>query len=128
MNRVRLVAEHEAAHAIAAAALGVHVDGITIDARGNGATLHHGAPDTHTAAVITAAGDVWNRHLGTVPYEDLACDDLARFEREHGLSRLWSANHEAQQILRQHRRLVLDLASRLVTARSIRFPAAPHLI
>lgn len=125
MSLLRLVAEHEAAHVVVAAYSGVTVRAVSINPRGQGRTIHDGAESNAHAAVITAAGDVFNRHLGTIPYQDLACLDLETFEREHGLNRLWLANQMAKKILTEHRQLVLDLANRLVVERTIRFDDIP---
>ena len=118
---LRLAAEHEAAHVVVAACSGATVHRVWVTTRGEGRTIHSGAETAAHNAVITAAGDVWNRRLGTVPYRDLACIDLKTFEREHGLSRLWLAGKMAQKILIEHRQLVLDLADRLAKERIVVF-------
>ncbi|MEV8307856.1 hypothetical protein AB0P36_10955 [Streptomyces flavidovirens] len=122
---LRLVAEHEAAHAVVAATCGAHVHQVWVNARGEGRTIHSGTGSDRDAAAITAAGDVWNRHLGTVPYRDLACLDLKTFEREHGLRKLWHANQVARRILAAERQLVLDLADRLINEGAIVFQDQP---
>ncbi|MDX3581996.1 hypothetical protein [Streptomyces europaeiscabiei] len=125
MSLLRLVAEHEAAHVVVAAALGVTVRRAVINTLGQGRTLHDGTDSTADAAAITAAGDVWNQRLGVVPYQDLACLDLQTFEREHGLGKLWQANRTAHRILSEERSLVLALAERLVGERDITFDGTP---
>lgn len=120
-DRLRAVCEHEAAHAVTAAAVGVRVVEVCVQSRARGWTLHEGASHRAAAGVITAAGDVWQRRLSALPYSDLSCDDLATFEREHGLSALWQAEHSALHILTEHRRAVEALAIRLARERHVRF-------
>lgn len=115
----RLFAEHEAAHAITARHFGLTVTTIHIGSR-DGYTRYHGHSEAWQEATVTAAGDLWNWEFGSVPYQDYGCGDLADFEREHGLDRLWDANRAARSILTQRRRAVLALADRLVAERTIR--------
>ncbi|EMD29630.1 M50 family metallopeptidase [Amycolatopsis azurea] len=122
-DRIRACAEHEAGHAVVARALGYHVHTIHVGQDGSGYTAwdYSRAPHDHRAA-ITAAGDVAARTLGTTPYLDLACDDLARFEADHGLEALWSANRLAERLLTLHKTAVFRLASRLTEHRTLTFP------
>ncbi|MGW2292287.1 hypothetical protein [Streptomyces phaeochromogenes] len=119
---LRAVCEHEAAHAVVAAHHGVRVLEVRASAQGQGFTAHEGATDPRVSAAITAAGDAWQRHLSGLPYEDLACVDLAVFEREHGLAALWGAQHEARAILTRRRAAVEALADRLARDHVVRFP------
>lgn len=121
-NLLRACAEHEAAHAVVAAHFGAPVHEVTATARGDGSTIYDaGRVNRLQQAAITAGADLWNRELGTVPYQDLGCLDLATFEREHGLGPLWQAERVARQILTARRAAVLALADRLVVERTIRF-------
>lgn len=118
---LRAVAEHEAGHAVVAAHLGYRVTEIRI-ASGSGSTVWNAAASpSEDQAAVTAAGDLWCRELSTHPYVDLACDDLAAFERSHGLGRLWHAQRTARQILTARRDAVSALAERLMQERSITF-------
>lgn len=120
MTALRVLAEHEAAHAVVARHLGMSV--FTIRVRGDrGVTEWAGAAQPWQEAAITAAGDLFNREQGTVPYQDYACSDLKRFEREHGLDQLWDAQRAARSILLMRRRAVLTLADRIMRERFITF-------
>lgn len=116
----RLLAEHEAAHAVVARHYGMTVHNIRIG-RVSGYTEWSGPSVGWQEAAITAAGDLFNREQGSVPYRDYGCGDLKRFEREHGLSQLWDANRAARSILIQRRRAVLTLADRIMRERYITF-------
>lgn len=118
---LRHLAEHEAAHAVVAAHYGIRVHEIRVQSR-SGYTLHEGGTAPQEAA-ITAAGDTWQRSLSGLPYTDLACSDLATFERAHGLDQLWHAQRAARQILTARRDAVQRLAARLSRDRTIRFVA-----
>jgi hypothetical protein len=109
----RLLAEHEAAHAVVAAHYGQQVDTIRVG-RADGETRYQCTATPREQAAITAAGDLFNREFGTVSYQDFGCRDLADMEREHGLGGLWRANRDAREILASQRQLVLDLADRLM--------------
>ncbi|RSS50058.1 hypothetical protein [Streptomyces sp. WAC01280] len=109
----RLLAEHEAAHAVVAAHYGQTVDSIRVGQQ-QGETRYSGTATPREHAAISAAGDLFNRELGTVRYEDFGCGDLADIEREHGLHALWRANRDARAVLVGQRQLVLDLADRLM--------------
>jgi hypothetical protein len=75
-------------------------------------------------AVITAAGDLWNREFGTVLYLDLSCVDLAGLVRQVGTQGVWQARRDARAVLATRRREVLRLADRLATAGTMTFGAA----
>jgi len=118
------MAEHEAAHAVVARYFGHPIlrvrigadDGVTVwDAE-----LASGAE----RAAVTAAGDLFNRELGTVEYQDLACDDLARLVRQVGVGGVWHARRLARSVLTARRRAVLALADRLEIERCITFDSA----
>jgi hypothetical protein len=115
---LRLVAEHEAAHAVVAAHFGSRLHRIVVRDT-DGYTLHSGPTEPTWQAAITAAGDAYNRKLSSVPYVDLGCDDLARFERVHGLGRLWHAERLALDVLTTRRAAVTALADRLERERVI---------
>lgn len=117
----RHVAEHEAAHAIVAAHFGLVVTRVVVRAPGDGYTEYEQTADPARRAAITAAGDVYGQRLGSVPYVDLACDDLAKFERFHGLTRLWQAQRIALDILTRKRAAVVALADRLERERTVSF-------
>lgn len=116
----RLLAEHEAAHAVVAAHYGQAVQWIRVG-RDDGMTHYRGTSTPRERAAITAAGDLWNREYGTVPYVDYGCGDLADFQREHGLRALWQANRDARAALNEHLHLVTDLADTLMRQRILRF-------
>jgi len=122
---LRACAEHEAAHAIVALHARIPVYEIRLYANGTGYTKHAGSTIPSVQAAITAAGDLWQREYGTVPYTDLSCADLPAFEREHGLGALWTAQRDARRILIQRRRAVLALADRLMDERTIHLATRP---
>jgi hypothetical protein len=117
----RHVAEHEAAHAVVAAHFGLVVTRVVARAPGDGYTEYEQSADPAQRAAVTAAGDVYGKRLGSVPYVDLACDDLAKFERVHGLPRLWQAQRIAFDILTRRRAAVVALADRIERERAITF-------
>jgi hypothetical protein len=121
VSGLRQVAEHEAAHAVVAAHFGSRVREVVIQSADRGYTLHGLVTDPEQAAAITVAGDVYNRQLGSVPYRDLACADLAAFERTHGLGKLWAAERAALEVLTFRRAAVIALADRLVREGAITF-------
>ncbi|WP_405436674.1 hypothetical protein OG373_06755 [Streptomyces avidinii] len=116
----RVLAEHEAAHAVVARHFGLTVTEVVIGAR-SGRTLYRGLAEPWQEAAVIAAGDLFNREQGTVPYLDYGCSDLRDLEREHGLDRLWDANRAARSILTQRRRAILLLADRIQRERHIQF-------
>lgn len=120
MTVLRLLAEHEAAHAVVARHFGFTVFSVRVHGD-RGYTEWTGAAQPWQSAAITAAGDLFNREQGTVPYRDYACSDLQTFEREHGLDKLWDANRAARSILIQRRRAILTLADRIMRERFITF-------
>lgn len=120
-SRWRNVAEHEAAHAVVAAHFGHSVHEIVVQTPSDGHTVYELAADPDQRAAITAAGDVYGKRLGSVPYVDLGCSDLARFERAHGLGRLWRAERTALDILTAHRAAVTTLADRIERERRVIF-------
>jgi hypothetical protein len=109
----RLCAEHEAAHAIVAAALGVHVVDVEVrDDDGSGEATHVRTSPQNNAA-IAAAGQVWIEHIRyrEYPAGDPGCGSDRRAiaasvdgfgEREAILT--------ARQILRDHADAVMGLA------------------
>lgn len=119
----RATAEHEAAHATVATALGLTVLEVRAGT-GTGHTLYMERPhDVRTAAAIWA-GDVWSKEFGSVPYEIIergACADLARLEREYAPDSFWRAHRLAREVLTKQRRAVLALADRLTAERVITF-------
>lgn len=126
MSRMRCLAEHEAAHAVVARHFGFTIVDIRLG-RVSGYTRWQGNAAAWQQAAITAAGDLFNREQGTVPYADLACSDLQVFEREHGLHRLWDANRAARSILIQRRRAVLTLADQLMRQPYMQFDTRGQL-
>lgn len=115
---LRVLAEHEAAHAVVARHFGMTVTEIHVGPT-RGRTCWYGDAAQWQEAAITAAGDLFNREQGSVPYQDFGCSDLRAFERDHGLDQLWQAQRAARSILIQRRRAVLALADRLMRERTI---------
>ncbi|MFI8425111.1 hypothetical protein [Streptomyces sp. NPDC085479] len=113
-DMLRAVAEHEAAHVIVAQHYGCTINHVAINPNGHGHTSHTRAVNDFLNGVIIAAGDVWQRTYGTVPYVDLAREDLADFEAERGLRHYQRAAQAAQRILQQHRLSVRALADQLI--------------
>ncbi|MEU1556937.1 hypothetical protein ABZ517_30150 [Streptomyces scabiei] len=122
----RNIAEHEAAHAVVAAHFGMRVTRVVASGPGNGYTQYEQTGDADQCAAVRAAGDTWGRKLGSVPYIDLACADLARFERDHGLARLWQAERAALDILTARRDAVAALADRIERERTVTFAYTPE--
>ncbi|MGW6785385.1 hypothetical protein [Streptomyces sp. NPDC054987] len=116
----RVLAEHEAAHAVVARHFGLDVYDIVIGDR-SGRTLYQVPAEPWLDAAVIAAGDLFNRELGTVPYLDYGCSDLRTLEREHGLAQLWDANRAARGVLTQRRQAVLRLADRVQREQHIIF-------
>jgi hypothetical protein len=119
-DRVRVACQHEAAHAVTAWALGVPVVRLAVYPDGSGETIRHRTTPA-AAAAISAAGDTWDREMGTEPYVDSACRDLARQVQLVGVSGIWAARRTCRQILAAHRREVLDLAGQLHRERELTF-------
>ncbi|MCX5586037.1 hypothetical protein [Streptomyces erythrochromogenes] len=120
----RVLAEHEAAHAVVARHFGFDVVSIVIGEQRGFTEWRNVGAELWQQAAITAAGDLFNRECGSVPYINYGCGDLKRFEEEHGLARLWDANRAARSILTQRRRAILTLADRIQRERYIRFDQA----
>ncbi|MFG2330175.1 hypothetical protein ACGFMM_11175 [Streptomyces sp. NPDC048604] len=119
--RSRILAEHEAAHAVVARHFGLPVVEIVLG-RSSGHTLvDFGPAELWQRAVVTAAGDLFNKEQGTVPYEDYGCGDLRDFERDHGLSQLWDAQRAARSVLKQRREAVVRLADQLMRTPLLRY-------
>ncbi|MEU8312915.1 hypothetical protein [Micromonospora sp. NPDC049033] len=109
---LRLVAEHEAAHAVVAAYYGVHVEQVEATA-GRGRTRCGPAASPRHDAAIDAAGDVWDREFTTQPYRDAACSDLLRLERGVGAAGVWQARRDARKALTIHQTAVRRMADQL---------------
>ncbi len=122
------LALHEAAHAVVARHFGLQVVEIRIGER-EGATLYSDNGTALQQATVTAAGEVGQK-LVPGEYRDLACADLAVFEREHGLSLLWQAQRDARSILTARRMAFMALAQRLDREQLIRFDEveAPSIV
>ncbi|SDN81409.1 hypothetical protein [Streptomyces wuyuanensis] len=116
---LRSTAEHEAAHAVVARHYRVPVHEVWVDPRTLAGRTECAKTSLQQTAVILAAGDLWCRELSALPYEDRACSDLRRFERDHGFQQLWHVEREARRILTQHREAVLGFAARLVREQHI---------
>lgn len=108
---LRLIAEHEAAHAVVAAHYGVKVFEVWATAA-RGKTVHGDCPQ-HEDVAIAAAGDLWNREFGAVPYRDGSCGDLAYLERTVSAAGVWQARRDARAVLTRRRSSVLALAARI---------------
>jgi hypothetical protein len=116
-------AEHEAAHATVATALGLTVLEVRAGV-GRGHTLYLERPNEVRTAAAIWAGDLWCKEFGSVPYEVIergACADLARLERDFDPDRFWRGHRLAREILSQHRRAVVALAGRLVAEGDVTF-------
>ncbi|MFD8640780.1 hypothetical protein ACFV14_10770 [Streptomyces zaomyceticus] len=124
----RLLAEHEAAHAVVARHFGLPVQEIVIG-RVSGRTLvdiAHAEPWQHAA--VLAAGDLFNREQGTVDYQDFGCSDLRVLDQEYGLASLFGANRAARSILVQRRRAILTLADQLMHTPLLRYDTRGQLV
>ena len=111
----RLAAEHEAAHAVVASALGVPVVEVSIDERGGGETIFEAASAMDSATIAVAA-EIWVDELRwrTYPGGDRGCSgdrrQLARHVDDFGARQ---ACTRARAILRDNADAVLALADRL---------------
>lgn len=117
---LRVAAQHESGHAVAARVLGIRVLEVHVTPHGRGRTLTAEGATPAQRAIVLVAGDVQARSLGLAPYEG-ACSDLRAFEDEHGLSLLWRAEQAAAQLLAQHQHAVQALADRLTVERRLTF-------
>lgn len=107
-------AEHEAAHAIAAQALGVHVRQVTIAEDGSGAT-EYAETTREYAAVIAAAANVWVGEFRAMAFPAGArgCgNDEQTLARATGADayNVAKARRKARLLLGEHRAEVLELA------------------
>ena len=117
---IRVACEHEAAHALAAWARGVHVARIVVHSNGSGSvTRKRTTPPTD--AIISCAGDLWDREFSSAEYRDGACADLAYQVERVGVTGIWQARRTARQILSDHRRDVLNLGAQLYRERELMF-------
>jgi hypothetical protein len=119
-DRVLVACEHEAAHAVCAAHLGVPVARVAVYANGSGECIR-GFTTPDLSAIISCGGDLWDREFSAYEYRDGACADLARQVQFVGVQGIWRARREARQILAAHRAQVLDLGGRLYREREIVF-------
>lgn len=122
---LRLTAEHEAAHAVVARALGIPVSEILIRDDNSGVTRYEATGAAETAA-IAAAADVWISEFRSLTFPGAAgagCrDDVQVVVRntgdQHGVAQ---AMRSARLLLAQRRGEVLELADELVCKRHITF-------
>ena len=117
---IRVAAEHEAAHGIVSAALGVTVARLVIYSNGSG-ECHRATCAHRTAAVISAAGDLWDSEFSVYPYRDSSCRDLQRQLQFVGVEGIWAARRDARKILTDRRQAVLKLGARLYRERELVF-------
>ncbi|WP_369778043.1 hypothetical protein [Streptomyces sp. R33] len=119
-------AEHEAAHAVVARALGLHVVEMYIADNGrDGVTTYESASREETAAVAAAA-EVWIHEFRALAYpqgDSSGCREdwrvlVQNTDGDHGVQR---ARRQARLILGEHRDEVLALAERLGRERHITF-------
>lgn len=109
----RVTAEHEAAHAVAAKALGLTVHRINIDTSPARCDIDDGTPQQQ--AIIGAAGDVWITELSGLVldhYED-SDSDWDRVIAAVGQDRLPAIRAESMRILAARAGLVRSLADEL---------------
>ena len=74
-------------------------------------------------AVISAAGDEWDRHFSPFPYEYSSCRDLNYQVERVGIQGVWAARREARLILTRRRASVEGLGARLYREGALRFVA-----
>jgi hypothetical protein len=117
---IRVACEHESAHAVVAFELGAHVARIVVHPHGGGSVTRLRVTPTENA-VISCAGDLWDREYSTAEYRDGACTDLAYQVQQVGAAGIWQARRTARQILTERRRDVLDLAGQLYLERELVF-------
>ena len=111
-TRLPAAAEHEAAHAVTATALGVAVYWTTARQNGTGRTSCEAA-SPRLSAIIAAAGDLWDRDFSVHPYIDGSCSDLRTAVDNVGTAGIWQARRIARDILTRHKSDVLALARRI---------------
>jgi hypothetical protein len=109
---IRVAAEHECAHGVVAASLGVQVARLVIYPNGSGECIR-AFTTPELSAVISAAGDLWDAEFSDQPYRDGACADLRRQVELVGPQGIWAARRRARQILAEHRNAVITLGGRL---------------
>lgn len=122
---LRLTAEHEAAHAVVARALGVTVTEVVIRDDFSGVTRHEVTGPAEKAA-IAAAADVWISEFRSLAFPGAAgsgCQEDVRSlmrntEGSHDVAR---ALRRARLLLAERREEVLVLADELIRKRRITF-------
>jgi hypothetical protein len=119
-NGLLVAAEHEAAHGVCAASLGVPVVRLAVFANGGGECIR-GFTTPELSAAISCAGDLWDREFSTEEYRDGSCADLSRQLQMVGVHGIWRARREAREILTARRTQVLDLGARLYRQRQLVF-------
>ena len=117
---IRVAAEHEAAHAVVASSLGVTVARLVIYPNGSGECLRH-RTTPRLSAVISCAGDLWDKEFSAHEYRDGACADLRRQVQFVGVEGIWAARRDARKILTERRQTVLRLGARLYRERELVF-------
>lgn len=121
-------AEHEAAHTVAAQALGVHVREVTIAEDGTGSTVFE-ETTREAGAVIAVAAQVWIDEFRALvfPAGARGCSgDNRALARSTGADayNVEQARRRARLIFGEHRDEVLQLARRLARSRRVVFDGA----
>ncbi len=119
-------AEHEAAHAVVARALGLHVADVFIGEDGRDGVTTYETADRDETATVAAAADVWITEFRALAYpsgDAAGCREDMRVlvrntDGDHDVHR---ARRRARVILGERRDEVLALAARLVRERHITF-------
>jgi Peptidase M50B-like len=122
LDPIRVTAEHEAAHATVAHALGVPVLAIELNDDASGVTYmdrDHANATCWNLAVVASAGALWEREFIRRRHPSHQYDrynnmfDLEYLERTIGASRVWLAEFEARAILDRNEAATRDLADRV---------------
>lgn len=122
----RLVAEHEAAHAVVAAELGLGVGRVVVRADGSGYTefrRESGVMDRRERAAVVAAAAVWVEHVRGefFPEGDTGgcAHDVAQLRARRDAFGVQDAARMAHQVLRRNGNKVLRLAEALLDKGSV---------
>lgn len=120
-------AEHEAAHAVVAQALGVHVAEVSVASDGRSGHTVYESSTPATTAVIAAAADEWIHGFRALVFptgDATGCgDDMRVLARATGADayRVGEARRRARLILGERRDEVVQLARRLARERHVTF-------
>ncbi|WP_131769534.1 M50 family metallopeptidase [Candidatus Protofrankia californiensis] len=130
-RRLQRTAEHEAAHAVVALALGARVWEISVEPDGSGKTWHDGE-SPRVRAPIAAAGDVWVREFRAAEFPgdaSVGCGADFRVLVRHavGVGAVGYERRRAWEILNERRNAVMALSRSLLRSGRLSFLTSSDL-